>query len=130
MPTTDHEAIAPVVSISDAQRSPIASANWVDTVYHGIPLADHTFNPRRGDYLAFLGRISPEKGLDTAIRVAERTGLPLRIAGRMPLPHTNDPEALLSDEEKRERRRQHKRNRFLVALMSRSAIVLTFRHPK
>jgi glycosyltransferase involved in cell wall biosynthesis len=82
---------SPVVSISNAQRWPIASANWVDTVYHGIPLADHTFNPRRGDYLAFLGRISPEKGLDSAIRVARRAGLPLKIAARMPLPFKDDP---------------------------------------
>jgi glycosyltransferase involved in cell wall biosynthesis len=82
---------APVVSISNAQRRPIAAANWVDTVYHGIPLADHTFNPRRGDYLAFLGRIAPEKGLDSAIRVARRAGLPLKIAARMPLSFKNDP---------------------------------------
>jgi glycosyltransferase involved in cell wall biosynthesis len=82
---------APVVSISDAQRRPVAGANWVDTVYHGLPLKDHTFNPRRGDYLAFLGRISPEKGLDTAIRVARRAGLPLKIAARMPLPFKDDP---------------------------------------
>jgi glycosyltransferase involved in cell wall biosynthesis len=81
----------PVVSISNAQRRPIAAANWIDTVYHGIPLDDLTFNPRRGDYLAFLGRISPDKGLDTAIRVARRAGLPLKIAARMPLPFKNDP---------------------------------------
>jgi glycosyltransferase involved in cell wall biosynthesis len=82
---------APVVSISNAQRWPITAANWVDTIYHGIPLADHTFDSRRGDYLAFLGRISPEKGLDSAIRVARRAGLPLKIAARMPLPFKSDP---------------------------------------
>ncbi len=82
---------APVVSISNAQRRPIAAANWVDTVYHGIPLDDRAFNPRRGDYLAYLGRIAPEKGLDTAIRAARRAGLPLKIAARMPLPFMNDP---------------------------------------
>jgi glycosyltransferase involved in cell wall biosynthesis len=75
----------PLVSISDAQRRPVASANWVDTVYHGISLDEFTFSPRPGRYLAFLGRISPEKGLDTAIRVARQAGLPLRIAARKPL---------------------------------------------
>ena len=75
----------PLVSISDAQRDPVAGANWVGTIYHGIPLEDFTFNPRPGRYLAWLGRISPEKGLDTAIRVARRAGLPLRIGARKPL---------------------------------------------
>jgi glycosyltransferase involved in cell wall biosynthesis len=75
----------PLVSISDAQRRPVAAANWVGTVYHGIPLEEFTFNPRPGRYLAFLGRISPDKGLDTAIRVARQSGLPLRIGARKPL---------------------------------------------
>src|SRR5262249_50222358 len=52
---------------------------------------EYTFSPRRGGYLAFLGRISPDKGLDTAIRVAQRVGLPLRIAARLPLPYKHDP---------------------------------------
>ncbi len=81
----------PLVSISDAQRKPIPGANWVATVYHGIELNDHTFNPEPGGYLAFLGRISPEKGLDTAIRVALRAGVPIKIGAREPLPFTNDP---------------------------------------
>jgi glycosyltransferase involved in cell wall biosynthesis len=81
----------PLVSISDAQRLPVPRANWVATVHHGVPLEQFTFNPRRGDYLAYLGRIAPEKGLDAAIRVARRAGLPLRIAARMPLPFTDDP---------------------------------------
>jgi glycosyltransferase involved in cell wall biosynthesis len=81
----------PLISISDAQRRPVAWANWVATVHHGIPLDEFTFNPRPGRYLAFLGRISPEKGLDTAIRVARRAGLPLKVGARMPLPFTNDP---------------------------------------
>jgi glycosyltransferase involved in cell wall biosynthesis len=80
----------PLVSISDAQRTPVAWANFVDTVYHGIELSEFTFNPRPGNYLAFLGRISPEKGLDTAIRTAEQTGWPLHIAARKPLAFTND----------------------------------------
>lgn len=83
----------PLISISDAQRQPVPEAHWVATVYHGIDLDQYTFNPEPEPepYLAYLGRISPEKGLDTAIRVAIRAGLPLRIAARMPLPFTNDP---------------------------------------
>jgi glycosyltransferase involved in cell wall biosynthesis len=63
----------------------------VATIYHGIELDEFTFNPHMGGYLAFLGRISPDKGLDTAIRVARRAGVPLLIAARMPLPHRHDP---------------------------------------
>src|SRR5438046_884471 len=59
---------APLVSISDAQRRPLPRARWVATVYNGVELDQLTFNPRGGDYLAWLGRISPEKGLDAAIR--------------------------------------------------------------
>src|SRR5437879_5660205 len=72
----------PLVSISDAQRRPLASANWQGTVYHGIELDQFTFNPDSGRYLAFLGRISPDKGLDVAIRVARRAGMPLLVAAR------------------------------------------------
>src|SRR5205807_4593248 len=82
----------PLVSISNAQRRPLASANWQGTVYHGIELDQFTFNPHSGRYLAFLGRISPEKGLDVAIRVARRAGLPLRIAARPPLAFDHSPE--------------------------------------
>jgi glycosyltransferase involved in cell wall biosynthesis len=81
----------PLVSISNAQRRPASWTNWVDTIYHGIPLDEFTFSPRPGRYLAFLGRISPEKGLDTAIRVARRAGLPLRIGARKPLRLKGDP---------------------------------------
>jgi glycosyltransferase involved in cell wall biosynthesis len=84
-------ADVPLVSISDAQRQPIPDANWVATVYHGIELDEFTFEPERGDYLAFLGRVSPEKGVDVAIRVARRAGLPLKIAARKPLPYKHDP---------------------------------------
>jgi glycosyltransferase involved in cell wall biosynthesis len=91
LPLYRHFCDVPVVSISHAQRQPIPDANWIDTVYHGIELDEFTFNPRMGGYLAFLGRISPDKGLDTAIRVARRAGLPLLIAARMPLPHSQDP---------------------------------------
>jgi glycosyltransferase involved in cell wall biosynthesis len=81
----------PLVSISDAQRKPVAWANFIATVHHGIHLDEFAFNPRPGSYLAFLGRISPEKGLDTAIRVARKAGLSLKIAARMPLPFREDP---------------------------------------
>jgi glycosyltransferase involved in cell wall biosynthesis len=84
-------ADVPLVSISDAQRRPVAWANFVATVYHGIELDEFTFTPQPGSYLAFLGRISPDKGLDTAIRVAQRAGWPLQIAARKPLRHGADP---------------------------------------
>ena len=85
-------AEAPLVSISDAQRRALPHANWVATVHHGVPLRRYTFNPRPGGYLAFLGRVSPDKGVDTAIRIARRAGLPIRIAAREPLPFRDDPE--------------------------------------
>ena len=74
----------PLVSISDGQRAPILNANVVATVYHGLPVDLHppTFNPW-GGYLAFLGRISPEKGVDRAIKVAQMVGIPLKIAAKV-----------------------------------------------
>jgi glycosyltransferase involved in cell wall biosynthesis len=83
----------PLVSISNAQRCGAPSARWLATVHHGIDLSGFTLNQGPGSYLAFLGRLSPEKGVDTAIRVARRTGVPLRIAARTPLPSTHYPEA-------------------------------------
>lgn len=73
----------PVVSISNAQRRPIPNANWVATVHHGLPA--HLLRPRpaKPSYLAFLGRISPEKRLDRAIMIAQRCGLPLKIAAKI-----------------------------------------------
>src|SRR5437763_8161483 len=68
-----------VVSISNSQREPLPEARWVGTVYNAVELEQLRFNPRGGDYLAFLGRISPEKGLDRAIRIARRAGLPIKI---------------------------------------------------
>jgi glycosyltransferase involved in cell wall biosynthesis len=82
----------PLVAISAAQRAPAAEANWVATIHHGIDLEEYTFNPKPGRYLAFLGRISPEKGVDTAIRVAQAAGMPIRIAARPPLPQTSNPQ--------------------------------------
>ena len=84
-------ADVPLVSISHAQRTPVAWANFVATVHHGIDLDQFSFNPFPQGYLAYLGRISPEKGLDAAIRVARRVGLPLRVSARMPLPFRSDP---------------------------------------
>jgi glycosyltransferase involved in cell wall biosynthesis len=74
---------APIVSISDAQRAPLPDMNWVATVPHGMPRDLLRFNQRRGKYLAFIGRISPEKGIDVAIEVALRSGVPLKIAAKV-----------------------------------------------
>lgn len=92
LPTYRAFAELPLVSISNAQRRPLVNANWVGTVQHGIDLNRFTFNPEPGQYLAFLGRISPEKGLDVAIRVARRAGWPLRVAARPPLSFSHNPE--------------------------------------
>ncbi|MGE0743549.1 MAG: glycosyltransferase family 4 protein [Hyphomonadaceae bacterium] len=74
----------PLVSISDAQRKPLPPANWAGTVYHGLPGDVLRFNPgRREGYLAFLGRISPEKRPDRAIEIAVRAGMPLKIAAKV-----------------------------------------------
>ena len=74
----------PLVSISDAQRAPIPHANILATVYHGLPikLLRPTYHPR-GGYLAFLGRISPEKRVDRAIAIARAFGVPLKIAAKV-----------------------------------------------
>jgi glycosyltransferase involved in cell wall biosynthesis len=74
----------PLVSISDAQRLPIPQANYVATVYHGIPRHLHRPNYHPGGgYLAFLGRISPEKRPDRAIAIARAVGIPLKIAAKV-----------------------------------------------
>jgi glycosyltransferase involved in cell wall biosynthesis len=73
----------PVVSISAAQREPLPFAKWVGTVYHGLPRALYRFRPDRGEYLAFIGRIAPEKRVDRAIEIAKRAGLPLKIAAKV-----------------------------------------------
>jgi glycosyltransferase involved in cell wall biosynthesis len=74
----------PLVSISNSQRTPLPHANWVGTVHHGLPASVCRFEPNpRGDYLAFLGRISPEKRPDRAIEIAARAGVPLRIAAKV-----------------------------------------------
>jgi glycosyltransferase involved in cell wall biosynthesis len=74
----------PLATISNAQRKPIPNANFVATVYHGLPmhLLKPTYKPE-GGYLAFLGRISPEKRPDRAIRIAQALGIPIRIAAKI-----------------------------------------------
>ncbi|AEH45385.1 glycosyl transferase group 1 [Thermodesulfatator indicus DSM 15286] len=74
---------APVVSISNAQRGPLPMARWVATVYHGLPEDLYRFREKPGKYLAFLGRISPEKRPDRAIKIAERAGMKLLIAAKV-----------------------------------------------
>jgi glycosyltransferase involved in cell wall biosynthesis len=73
----------PLVSISNAQRRPAPNANWIGTVHHGMPENLLKPVPAEPSYLAFLGRISPEKRVDRAIRIAERCGLPLKIAAKV-----------------------------------------------
>jgi glycosyltransferase involved in cell wall biosynthesis len=75
----------PLVSISDAQRAPLASLDvrWAGTVYHGLPVERYAFAPEDQGYLAFLGRLSPEKQADLAIEIARRVGLPLKIAAKV-----------------------------------------------
>lgn len=73
----------PLVSISEAQRRPLAWANWLATVHHGLPEDLYSFRAEPGRYLAFLGRISPEKRADRAIEIARRVGVPLRIAAKV-----------------------------------------------
>jgi glycosyltransferase involved in cell wall biosynthesis len=73
----------PVVSISDAQRAPLPFANWQATVYHGLPETIFRFSENAEDYFAFIGRISPEKGVDRAIEIARRVGRPLKIAAKV-----------------------------------------------
>jgi len=74
---------APFVSISNSQRRPIPNLNWIRTVLHGTPAALLTPCPVKQEYAAFLGRISPEKGVDRAIRIAGRAGLKLKIAAKV-----------------------------------------------
>jgi len=73
----------PVVSISDAQRRPVPNANWVRTVLHGLPEKLLVPKPTTPSYLAVLGRIAPEKGVDRAIKIAMRCGMPLKIAAKI-----------------------------------------------
>jgi glycosyltransferase involved in cell wall biosynthesis len=71
------------VSISDAQRAPMPWLGWAATIHHGLPRDLHHASADGGDYLAVLGRLSPEKGLEDAIEIAARAGRRLRVAGKM-----------------------------------------------
>ncbi len=82
-PVYDEFRDMPVVSISDDQREPLPQAKWAATVHHGMPTDEMEPIPDAGEYLAFLGRISPEKRADRAIEVARRAKLPLRIAAKV-----------------------------------------------
>ena len=74
----------PLVSISNAQRLPVPNANFAATVYHGLPVGLHRpIAEPRGGYVAFLGRISPEKRPDRAIKIARALGIPLKIAAKV-----------------------------------------------
>jgi glycosyltransferase involved in cell wall biosynthesis len=73
----------PVISISNAQRRPVPQANWIRTIHHGIPEKLLTPQPLTPGYLAVLGRIAPEKGVDRAIQIAIRCGIPLKIAAKI-----------------------------------------------
>jgi glycosyltransferase involved in cell wall biosynthesis len=73
----------PLVSISDQQRNPLPFANWIATVQHGLPEDLYTFRAESEDYIAFVGRICPEKRLDRAIEIAKRAGVPLKIAAKV-----------------------------------------------
>lgn len=73
----------PLVSISDHQRRPMPPVNWLSTIHHGLPSTLYPFKAKGGDYLAFLGRISPEKRPDRAIEIAKRSGVHLKIAAKV-----------------------------------------------
>lgn len=76
-------AQSPVISISDAQRVHQPSADWVATVHHGLPGGLYRFDPAGGEYLVYVGRISPEKKVDSAIEIAALAGMPLKIAAKV-----------------------------------------------
>lgn len=73
----------PLISISNAQRQPLQWANWQATVYHGLPADLYRLRENPGSYLAFLGRISPEKQVDHAIEIATEVGMPVKIAAKI-----------------------------------------------
>jgi glycosyltransferase involved in cell wall biosynthesis len=74
---------AALVSISENQRRLLEDCRWLGTVYNGIDLDRYTFHQRSGRYLAFLGRITPEKGIEEAIAVARMAGIPLKVAAKV-----------------------------------------------
>src|SRR5262249_31080475 len=83
IPVMREFATMPLISISNAQRAPLPWANWYGTVYHGLPESLYAPGSDDGGYLAFMGRICPEKQPDLAIAIAERAGLPLMMAAKI-----------------------------------------------
>jgi glycosyltransferase involved in cell wall biosynthesis len=73
----------PVISISNAQRRPLPMANWVETVYHGLPPELYNYGNGEGDYVVFLGRFSPEKRADRAIEIARKANMKIKIAAKV-----------------------------------------------
>lgn len=73
----------PLISISNSQRKPLPFSNFVKTIYHGLPSGLLHLNEKPGKYLAFVGRVSPEKRLDRAIEISKRTGIPLKVAAKV-----------------------------------------------
>ncbi|MHB8760879.1 MAG: glycosyltransferase family 4 protein [Coriobacteriia bacterium] len=73
----------PVVSVSNAQREPLPWANWLATIHHALPPDCYSLREDDGSYLAFLGRLSPEKRVDEAIEIAKRADIPIRIAAKV-----------------------------------------------
>jgi glycosyltransferase involved in cell wall biosynthesis len=73
----------PLVSISNAQRRALPEANWLATVYHGLDIGPERFNPEPEEYLAFVGRISPEKRPDRAVEIARALGMKLKVAAKI-----------------------------------------------
>jgi glycosyltransferase involved in cell wall biosynthesis len=84
----------PLVAISESQRRWWPQNNWVATVHHGLPLEDAPFSDRAGKYLAFVGRIAPEKGVEAAIELARTVQLPLRMAAKV---HEDDEKRLFAE---------------------------------
>ena len=82
-PAARHLTSLPLVSISAAQQMPLCWANWIGRILHGLPRDLHCLGGGDGGYLAFLGRIAPEKGPDRAIAIARRAGVPLQIAAKV-----------------------------------------------
>jgi len=83
IPLYEEFSDSPVVSISNSQRTPFPDINWQATIHHGLPKNFYTFREKPGSYLAFMGRICPEKRVDRAIEIAERVGMPLKIAAKV-----------------------------------------------
>ena len=83
MPIYHEYTDVPLVSISNAQRGPVQWLNWQRTIYHGVPDSHLPFNPEGGDHVVFLGRMTPEKRPDLAIRIAREAGLGIRLAAKV-----------------------------------------------